>query len=58
MIAGQMPPISTELSTSKPSPRAGSSHDRLITLAKNSSEQMIAITMRMFFDGIRAFASV
>jgi hypothetical protein len=58
MTAGQIPPISSDESASSPRPSAGSSQERRTTLAKKSNAQMIAMTMRMFFDGILALSSV
>ncbi len=48
---GQTPPSSTAEMANRASPTPGSSQVRRKMLAKNSSAQMIAMNIRMFFAG-------
>ena len=57
-MPGQITPSRIEDSTSSASPTEGSNHVRRRMFAKNSTAQMMAMKVRMVFDGITAFLSV
>jgi hypothetical protein len=57
-IPGHSAPSRIAESTSSPRPIDGSSQVRRKTLAKNSSAQISAMNMRMFFDGRTALNAV
>ena len=51
IIPGQTPPSRTAEIANRARPTPGSSQVRRTMLAKNSSAQMTAMNIRMFFDG-------
>ena len=55
---GHTPPSSTAEIANSASPTPGSSQVRRRMLAKNSNAQMIAMNIRMFFDGSTALSRV
>ena len=57
-MPGQIAPSRIAESTSSASPTDGSIQVRRSTLAKNSSAQISAMNIKMFFDGSTACSSV